>query len=212
MGGRGVYTTVIGVTMSDNPLTAMKELLDVITPFIDPEKIGEEESAEIMEKAEALQLELANPRILGDVPRRVISSFEDWEERVFDVVEVVRPDGTFAQFKIQSVTAAEQRSWKARRDKVAPIQPQPRSKGDGPDLKDQHYIKEMREYENKMIEMEDYSLLYILEAGLVDIKIPGKSDKQKLKALKSKVGGDWIAIGNAIMEISNLTPEILRPF
>ncbi len=198
--------------MQSNPLTAMKELIDELTPYIDPDKIGEEEAARIMEKAEALQAELANPKIMGDVPRKEISSFEDWEERVYDLVEFVRPDDTIVQFKIQSVTAAEQRSWDARRNKIAPIQPVPRSKGDGPDLKDPHYIKDMREYEAKMVEMEDYSLLYILEAGLINIKIPGKTDKQKLKALKSKVGGDWIVIANTIMAISNLTPDTLRPF
>ena len=197
-----------------NPITAMKELLDEVIPLVDSKKLSKKKADIIMKKAEALQTELANPKILGDVPRRVISSFEDWEDRVFDVVEFVRPDNTLVQFKIQSVTAAEQRSWKAKREATAPIQPQPRSKGKGdePDLKDKHYLKDMREYEKKMTELEDYTLLWILEAGLVDIKIPGSTDEEKLEALRSKVAGDWAKIGQEILLISNLAPENLRPF
>ena len=195
-----------------NTVVAMKELLDEVIPLIDSKKISKKKAAKITKKADLLLSELANPKILNDVPRKTISSFEDWEERVYDVVEFVRPDNTLVLFKIQSVTAAEQRSWKARRDAVAPIQPQPRSKGDTPDLNDPHYKKEMREYEKKMIELEDYALLWILEAGLVDITFPGSNDEEKLEALCAKVAGDWVKIGQEIMMISNLAPDNLRPF
>ncbi len=195
-----------------NVVTAMKELLDEVIPLVDPKKLGKKKAAKITKKAEALQAELDNPQILGDVPRRVINSFEEWEDRVFSVVEFVRPGGTLVQFKIQSVTAAEQRPWKAKQDAIAPIQPQPRSKGDGPDLNDPHYKKEMRVYEEKMTELEDYMLLWILEAGLVDITIPGSNDKEKLEALHGKIAGDWAKIGQDILAISNLNRESLRPF
>ncbi len=198
--------------MSENAITALKELADYLTPLVENKKISKKVATVMVEKIEAVQTAITEPKVFGDVPRKVINSFEDWEERVYDVVEFVRPDDTMAQFKIQSVTAAEQRSWKAKRDAAAPVQPQPRSKGDGPDINDPHYKEEMREHEQGMIELEDYALLLILEAGLVDVKIPGDTDEKKLEALRDKVAGDWISIGNAIMSISNLTPDTLRPF
>ena len=198
--------------MSETAITALKELADYLTPLVEAKKISKKIATVMVEKIEAVQTAITDPRALGDVPRRVISSFEDWEERVFDVVEFVRPDNTLVQFKIQSVTTAELRSWKGKRNATAPIQPQPRSKGDGPDLNDPHYKKEMLEYEKKMIGLEEHALLWVLEAGLVDIKIPGSTDEEKLGALQGKVAGDWTKIGQDILSISNLAPESLRPF
>ncbi len=192
---------------------ALTELTDFLIPLVETKKISKKVGTEMVEKIEALQAAITNPQPQGNAERKIISSFDDWEERVYDVVEFVRPDLTITQFKIKSVTAAEQRSWNAKRNAIAPIQPNPRSKGDGqPDLNDKHYLKDMREYEEKLKGLEEYMVLWILEAGLVDIVIPGDNDEEKLAALQGKVGGDWTKIANEIFEISNLTPESLRPF
>jgi len=195
-----------------NAATALKELVDFLTPLVETKKISKKVGTEMVGKIEALQAAITNPEPPGNAKRKAVKSFDDWEERVYDVVEFVRPNETITQFKIQSVTAAEQRSWNAKRNAIAPIQPQPRSKGGAPDLNDSHYLKDMKVYEAKLAELEEYMTLWILEAGLVDIIIPGDNDEEKLTALRGKVGGDWAKIGNAIFEISNLTPEAMRPF
>ncbi len=195
-------------------IKALTELTDFLTPLVETKKISKKVGTEIVEKVEALEAAITNPEPPGNAVRKIISSFDDWEERVYDVVEFVRPDLTLTQFKIQSVTAAEQRSWRAKRNAITPVQPTPRDKGKGagPDLEDPHYKEDMLIYEEKMVELEEYMTLWILEAGLVGIVIPGDNDKEKLVALRGKVGGDWTKIGNAIFEISNLTSEVVRPF
>lgn len=194
-----------------NPVTAMKDLADALRPLIDPGTIGEEQSADIIEKIETLERALADPKILGDIERKVIGTFEDWEDRVYDTIEFVRPDNTIAQFQIHSITTTQQRAMRHKREAAVPPAPVPRDKGDGPDLNDPHYKKEMRDYERQVSEIEDLTLLWILEAGL-DFEIPGKDDAEKMEFLSGKIAGDAIRIAQGINEISNLTPDSLRPF
>ncbi len=193
---------------------ALTELTDFLIPLVETKKISKKVGTEMVERIEALQAAITNPEPPGNATRKIISSFDDWEERVYDVVEFVRPDDTITVFKIQSVTAAEQRSWRAKRNAIAPVQPTPRDngKGGGPDLEDSHYKEDMLVYEEKLAELEEYMTLWILEAGLVDIVIPGDNDEEKLVAVRSRIGGDWGKIGTAIYVISNLTPEGMRPF
>ena len=194
-------------------VTATTELIGLITPHVTPDKIGEDEAGEIIEKIETLQKALASPKVLN-VERREINNFDDWEERVFDVVEIVRPDNTIAQIKIQSLTSADHREIRHKRNASAPIQPQPRDngKGNGLDLNDPHYKKDMVQYERDIADHADLSTLWVIERGLVDIEIPGETDEEKLANLRGKVVGDLLQIGQAIHDISNLSQESLQPF
>ena len=194
-----------------NAVTAMKDLIDTLRPLIDPDKIGEDEAANVIKKIEVLESAMADPRILGDIERKVVGSFEDWEDRVYDTVEFVRPDNTMTQFKIHSITTTQQREMRHKREAAIPTAPVPRDKGNGPDLNDPHYKKEMRQYERQVNEIDDLTLLWVLEAGL-DFKIPGKDDAEKMEFLSGKIAGDAIRVAQRINDISNLTPDSLQPF
>lgn len=191
----------------------VKALVNQVTPIIESQDIPEDQAEELTATMAALQESLNQTRpLLADVERKEITSFEDWDDRVYSVVEFVRPDDTVAQFKIHSLTATELKEMRIRLEQTAPIQPEPRSKSNGaPDLNDKHYIKAMQEYENDKREHDNLNILMVLEAGL-DFKIPGDTDADKLAAIEHKVAGDAAKIAAQITDISNLNPEMVRPF
>lgn len=193
-------------------LDEMTKLVDDILPLVDPEIIGKEKALILSKQIEKVQVELNKPEILGDVERKTVTNFDDWDERIYGVVEFVRADNTITQFKIQSLTAAEQKGIRIKRDKAKPATPAPRSRGDKVDVDDPHYKKDMLRYDEEMRELDELNMLWILEKGLVDIEIPGKDDKEKMEYLNSKVAGDAPKIAGEIVDLSNLTPETLRPF
>lgn len=199
--------SVMGVT---------KELTDTLTAILQDEKIkeaiGESNLNTLSGKLESLEKELSNPQILSDVVRKKIASFEDWDERVKGLVEFVRPDETIIQFEIQSLTAAEMKKVRNKREAAEPTMPQPRQRGEGrPDPNDPHHKRDMVAYEEAKKKQNDLNILWILEYGLT-FEIPGKDDDEKLEFLSNKVAGDADKIAMEIMEISNLTPETMRPF
>lgn len=197
-------------------LEITKSLADTLTPIIIKdevrEAIGEEHLGLISSLLEDLNAELADPRILSEVKRNVVKSFDDWEERVKSVVDFVRPDNTIMQIEIQSLTASEMREIRKRRNDAEPAAPQPRSRGEGrPDPNDSHYKMEMKSYDEETKKLYELFKFWIVEKGLI-IEIPGKNDEEKLENLGKKVAGDIDKIFIEILEISNLTQETVRPF
>ncbi len=176
------------------------------------EAIGEEGINEITEKLEALDLALADPQLNG-VPTKVISSFEEWDERVNGVVEFVRADKAIIQFKIHSLSAAEVKKIEIMKVKATPVAPEARQRGDGrPDIVgDKKYAHDMKVYEKEVERVRDLYILWILEHGM-EFDIPGKDDDEKLVSLDKMVAGDAVKISNEITHLSNLTPENVRSF
>lgn len=192
-------------------LEEVTKLVEDIIPFIDSEVMGDEKAQALSEQLGKVKKELESPKILGDVERKIVTSFDDWEERVYGMVEFVRGN-TITQFKIQSLTASEQKEIRQKRDKARPVVPTPRSRGDKIDTDDPHYKKDMLKYDEDMRALDELNMLWVLEKGFVNIDIPGKDDQEKLAFLNSKVAGDAPKIAGEIVDLSNLTPENLSPF
>lgn len=193
-------------------LEEVTKLVDDFLPLVDPEKIGEEKAQALAGQIEKVQAELDKPAILGEIERKVVTSFDEWDERIYGVAEFVRPDNTIAQFKIQSLTTNEHRKIRQRMLKAMPTSPTPRSRGDKIDPDDPHYKKDIIQYDADVVVVHEMNVMWILEKGLVDIEIPGKDDKEKMEFLNNKVAGDATKIAQEIMDLSNLTPENLSPF
>jgi hypothetical protein len=201
-----------------NPvITEMTKLTDALTPILSNdevrEAIGEEGLEAIGTHLLDLEKELSNPSILGDIKRNIVTSFEDWDERVFDIVEFVRGTESITQINIQSLTAKEMGELRVKIRAAAPEEPVRRDRGDGnADMNDKVYARDMVAYNEAKSRLDDLSVLWYLEKGLKGITIPGKSDDEKLEFVGKKVAGDAAKIASAIMDLSNLTPDTLQPF
>ncbi len=193
-----------------------KELTDILTPVLGDEKIreviGEEKVEAIMTAVNDLDQEISDPRILDDIKRNTVTSFDDWDERVKGLVEFYRPNNTMTEFEIQSMTAAEVKKVEAMHKKAQPVVPEMRQKSPGkPDMNDKHYAVAMKAYDEEVQKAHDLYILWILEHGLL-FDIPGKDDDEKLEHLNKTVAGDAVKIADAITDISNLTPDAINPF
>ena len=187
-------------------------LVDMVTPLIDPETIGEEAATEISAQIKKVQDGLAALSLMGNAPRKEITSFDDWDEMVYGQVEFVRPDGSIEFMKIHSISAAERKRLRNKRNKLMPIAPSPRSRGDGQvDTNDPHYKMEMKEYEAAVTRLDELNVLWTIEAG-TDLVVPGETDEEKLANLDRHAAGDQVKIANEIVDVSGLTPDSLRPF
>ncbi len=201
--------------MSTAVIEKMEGLANNLTEVFKDENvsmaIGEEGLATIQEHLQAVDKELANPLILGDVKRNTVTSFEEWDERVKGLAEFVRGDA-ITQFEIQSLTAAEMKECRVKYHAAAPVEPIARHRGDKiPDPNDKHYQKEKAVYDAEVKNLENLWILWILEKGLL-FDIPGKDDAEKLESIGNKIAGDAGKLVNQIVDLSNLTPETLRPF
>ena len=201
--------------MSTAVIEKMEGLANNLTEVFKDENvsmaIGEEGLATIQEHLQAVDKELANPLILGDVKRNTVTSFEEWDERVKGLAEFVRGDA-ITQFEIQSLTAAEMKECRDKYHAAAPVEPVARHRGDGKaDPNDKHYQREMAVYDEEVKKLELLWILWILEKGLL-FDIPGKDDAEKLESIGNKIAGDAGKLVNQIVDLSNLTPETLRPF
>ena len=197
-------------------LTKVKKLTDNLTTILEADEvrkaIGDDGLAAIVKDIEMLDKELANPAILGNVVRNRVTSFEEWDERVKGLVEYVRPDGSITEFEIQSLTAGEMKTIRAKRAAMEPVMPQQRNRGDGKgDSNDKHYQKDRDVYEQANKKLDDLNVLWFLEHGLL-FEIAGKDDDEKLESLSNTVAGDAAKIASAIANISNLSPETMSPF
>ena len=197
-------------------LTKVKKLTDGLTTVLETDKvreaIGDDGLAAIIKDMEALDKELANPAILGDVQRNRVTSFAEWDERVKGLVEYVRPNGSITEFEIQSLTAAELKKIRAKRAAMEPVMPQQRDRGDGNGApNEKHYQKDLEAYEEAKEKLDDLNVLWFLEHGLL-FEIAGKDDDEKLESLSKTVAGDGGKIATAIGNISNLSPETMSPF
>jgi hypothetical protein len=195
---------------------SMQGLSEYLTTILSNENVkealGQERVAEISQHLTNVDEALANPAILTDFPKTVVNSFDDWDERIKGVVEFIRADTSMTTFNIQSLTAKELQDVRSKLAATAPVQPSPRNRGDGKvDMDDKHYTKDMEKYEKLRAKQDDLNVLFILEYGL-PFDIPGKDNDEKLENVFEKVAGDAGKIASAIMDLSNLTPETMRPF
>lgn len=147
---------------------------------------------------------------------REIKSWDDWDERVFDTVEFVRANDRIDRFKISSLTAAEVSALDQKSKAELPPEPQPREDAQGrPDRNDRHYKKDMKGYQEAQDRVNWLYNLWVLEIGFAKangFEIPGETDEEKMKSMESKIAGDGVKIAQAILRISNLTPESVLPF
>jgi len=137
--------------------------------------------------------------------RKVVSSFEDWGERIKSEVMLPRPDGDIF-IPVRAVSENERVEINKIYRDVLPAKPKLSLDHKGNVRNNGTNSKADAEYEDQKQHAALILQMLFIEKGC-DWDIPGKDYNEKLKSLGNKVSGEIDKLHLEIMKISRLTNE-----
>ena len=137
--------------------------------------------------------------------RKVVSSFEDWTERVKGEVILKRPDAELV-IPIRAISEAERAELRQVYIDLMPARPKLSKDRSGEVRANKVNEDAVAKYEEEKAYANAILQMLYIEKGC-DWEIPGKNNSEKLESLKSKVAGEIDILYKHIVRISRLSSE-----
>lgn len=188
------------------------ELVDIMTPCLDDNKVTDEISEKITSLTAKI-VEEAERSVVVDKDHifKTIESFDELTARSKDIVMIETDKGDIG-IPIQSISVAEGSHIRRYNLENEPINTAIMREKDGSlDKNDPHYAKDMAKHEDALVEHVNRLYFEYLKLGL-DLEIPGKSDDEKYENTLKMFAGALKVIVEGIQSISYLNEDKIGPF